>query len=167
MMNGTHFMSSCFNPTTKRIGKTLAFCLLFIVSLAANTCIGIIVYRKKTLRTPINILIVNMALSDLLHPIFFFPRISVELNTAGYCLVSGPLGQAVCKLSSYTSDVSGLVSVQSLVIMAVDRFVVVVFPLRSPLISSKLCRYFLLVIWIVAMAVHFPYLIALKVAAYP
>ena len=167
MMNGTHFMSSCFNPTTKRIGKTLAFCLLFIVSLAANTCIGIIVYRKKTLRTPINILIVNMALSDLLHPIFFFPRISVELNTAGYCLVSGPLGQAVCKLSFFTTDVSTLVSVESLLLIAVDRFRAVVFPLRSPLISSKLCRYFLLVIWIVAMAVHFPYLIALKVAEYP
>ena len=167
MMNGTQFMSSCFNPTAKRIGKTLAFCVLFIVSLAANTCIGIIVYRKKTLRTPINILIVNMALSDLLHSIFFFPRISVELNTAGYCLVSGPLGQAVCKLSFFATDVSTLVSVESLLLIAVDRFRAVVFPLRSPLISSKLCRYFLLVIWIVAMAVHCPYLIALKVAEYP
>ena len=166
MMNGTQFMSSCFNPTAKRIGKTLAFCLLFIVSLAANTCIGIIVYRKKTLRTTINILIVNMALSDLLHPIFFFPRISVELNTAGYCLVSGPLGQAVCKLSFFATDVSTLVSVESLLLIAVDRFRAVVFPLRSPLISSKQCRYFILVIWIVAMAVHCPYLIAFKVLEY-
>ena len=150
MMNGTHFMSSCFNPTTKRIGKTLAFCLLFIVSLAANTCIGIIVYRKKTLRTPINILIVNMALSDLLFPIFLFPQILVRLNTAGYWLVGGPLGQAVCKLSSFATNVSTLVSIQSLLLIAVDRFGAVVFPLRSPLISSKQCRYFILVIWIVA-----------------
>ena len=112
-------------------------------------------------------LIVNMALSDLLHLIFFFPRISVELNTAGYCLVSGPLGQAVCKLSFFATDVSTLVSVESLLLIAVDRFRAVVFPLRSPLISSKLCRYFLLVIWIVAMAVNCPYLIALKVAEYP
>ena len=166
MMNGTHFMSSCFNPTTKRIGKTLAFCLLFIVSLAANTCIGIIVYRKKTLRTPINILIVNMALSDLLFPIFSFPQILVRLNTAGHWLLSGPLGQGVCKLSIFAADVSTLVSVQSLLLIAVDRFVAVVFPLRSPLISSKQCRYFILVIWIVAMAVHCPYLIAFKVLEY-
>ena len=160
-------MSSCFNPTTKRIGKTLAFCLLFIVSLAANTCIGIIVYRKKTLRTPINILIVNMALSDLLFPIFSFPQILVRLNTAGHWLLSGPLGQGACKLSIFAADVSTLVSVQSLLLIAVDRFVAVVFPLRSPLISSKQCRYFILVIWIVAMAVHCPYLIALKVVEYP
>ena len=81
--------------------------------------------------------------------------------------MSGPLGQTVCKLSFFTTDVSTLVSVESLLLIAVDRFRAVVFPLRSPLISSKLCWYFLLVIWIVAMAVHFPYLIALKVAEYP
>ena len=167
MVNGTQSMSSCFNPTATRIGQTFAYCVLFVVSLAANAFIGIIVYRKKTLRTPINILIVNMALSDLLHPIFFFPRVSVELNTAGYCLVSGPLGQAVCKLSFLATDVSTLVSVESLLLIAVDRFRAVVFPLRSPLISSKQCRYFILVIWIVALAAHCPYLIALKVVEHP
>ncbi|CAH3126844.1 unnamed protein product [Pocillopora meandrina] len=156
-------MSSCFNPTATRIGQTFAYCLLFVVSLAANTFIGIIVYRTKTLRTPINILIVNMALSDLLYPIFLFPKIFVELNTAGHWLVGGPLGHAACKLSLFTRDVSTLVSVQSLLLIAVDRFVAVVFPLRSPLISSKQCRYFILVIWIIAMAVFCPYLIALKV----
>ena len=167
MTNGTQSMSSCFNPTARRIGETFAYCLLFVVSLAANTFIGIIVYRTKTLRTPINILIVNMAISDLLFPIFYFPRILVEINTAGHWLVGGPLGHAACKLSSFAADVSTLVSIQSLLLIAVDRFVAVVFPLRSPLISSKQCRYFILVIWIVAMAVYCPYLIALKVVEYP
>ncbi|CAH3126836.1 unnamed protein product [Pocillopora meandrina] len=119
------------------------------------------------MRTPINILIVNMALSDLLYPIFLFPKIFVELNTAGHWLVGGPLGHTACKLSLFTGDVSTLVSVQSLLLIAVDRFGAVVFPLRSPLISSKQCRYFILVIWIIAMAVHCPYLIALKVVEYP
>ena len=167
MVNGTQSMSSCFNPTATRIGGTFAYCLLFVVSLAANTFIGIIVYRTKTMRTPINILIVNMALSDLLYPIFLFPKIFAELNTAGHWLVGGPLGHAACKLSSFAADVSTLVSIQSLLLIAVDRFVAVVFPLRSPLISSKQCRYFILVIWIVAMAVHCPYLIAFKVLEYP
>ena len=167
MTNGTQSMSSCFNPTARRIGQTFAYCLLFVVSLAANTFIGIIVYRTKTLRTPINILIVNMAISDLLFAIFSFPRLSVKLFTAGYWLLSGPLGQAACKLSLFATDVSTLVSIQSLLLIAVDRFGAVVFPLRSPLISSKQCRYFILVIWIVALAAHCPYLIALKVVEYP
>ena len=99
MMNGTQSISSCFNLTAKRIGETLACCLLFIVSLAANTFIRIIVYRTKTLRTPINILVVNMAISDLLFPIFHFPKISVKINTAGHWLVSGPLGQAMSNIN--------------------------------------------------------------------
>ena len=165
-MNGTQSTSSCFNLTATRIGQTFAYCLLFVVSLAANTFIGIFVYRTKTLRTPINILIVNMAISDLLFPICYFLRILVLLNTAGHWLVGGPLGQAVCKLSSFAADVSTLVSIQSLLLIAVDRFVAVVFPLRSPLISSKQCRYFILVIWIVALAAHCPYLIAFKVLEY-
>ena len=166
VVNGTQSMSSCFNPTATKIGGIFTYCLLFFVSLAANTFIGIIVYRTKTLRTPINILIVNMAISDLLFAIFSFPRLSVKLFT-GYWLLSGPLGHAACKLSLFAADVSTLVSIQSLLLIAVDRFGAVVFPLRSPLISSKQCRYFILVIWIVAMAVHCPYLIAFKVVEYP
>ena len=57
----------------KKIGLTFAYCLIILVSLAGNTAIGIIVYKTKTMRKPINFLIVNMAMSDLLIPIFLIP----------------------------------------------------------------------------------------------
>ena len=60
-----------------------------------------------------------------------------------------------------------VVSIQSLVLIAVDRFGAVVFPLRSPLISSKLCPFFILATWIIAMAVQSPYLFAYKLVEYP
>ena len=156
-------MSSCFNPTATRIGETFAYCLLFVVSLAGNILIGIIVYKEKALRTPINILIVNMAISDLLFSIICFPALFVRLNAASHWLLSGPFGQALCRLRYFVTDVSIVVSVQSLVLIAVDRFVAVVFPLRPSLISSKRCRLFILVIWVVAMAVSCPQLLVWKV----
>ena len=73
-MNGTQ-SSSCYDPTAGKIGKIFAYCLIFIVSLAGNTVIGIgmIVYKMKTMRKPINHLIVNLAISILLRkPLFFF-----------------------------------------------------------------------------------------------
>ena len=76
--------------------------------------------------------------------------------------ISGPLGQALCKLVSFLTDVSSFVSIQSLILIAVDRFGAVVFPLRSPLISSKLCPFFILTTWIFALAVYSPYLVAFK-----
>ena len=165
-MNGTQSMSSCFNPTARRIGETFAYCLLFLVSLVGNTFITMIVFKTKTLRKPFNFLTVNMAMSDLLFPIFLFPCNLVLIHTRSW-LIGGPLGQVLCKLVSYAPGVSFTVSVQSLVLMTVDRFGAVFFPLRSPLISLKRCRFFILATWIIAMAIWCPDLFAAKVVEFP
>ena len=165
-MNGTQSSSCYWNPTATKIGITFALCLIFIVSLAGNTVIGIIVYKTKTMRKPINFLIVNMAMSDLLFAIFWIPR-KIQLLYIYSWLIGGPLGQALCKLVYFFSNVSFAVSMQSLVLIAVDRFGAVVFPLRSPFISSKLCLFFILATWIIAMAVYSPYLVAVKLVEYP
>ena len=163
-MNGTQ-NASCFNLEAKIIGFTVAYSLLFLASLTGNTFIGIIVYKTKTMRKPINFFIVNMAMSDLLYPIFLFPP-----TVTGFYLgwvISGPLGHALCKLMFFLPATSVKVSIQSLVLIAVDRFGAVVFPLRSPLINSKLCFFFILASWIVAMAVMCPDLLAWKLVEYP
>ena len=161
-MNTTVNGSSCsspFNPTAAKIGRTFAFCLIFVVSLLGNSFIGIIVYKTQTLRKPINFFIVNMAISDLLFPIYYFPSKVTHLYADSW-LISGPLGQALCKLVNILANVSTIVSVQSLVLIAVDRFGAVKFPLCSPLISSKLCPFFILATWIIALAVCSPFLFA-------
>ena len=160
-MNGTQQSNCYWNPTAEKIGTTFAYCVVFLVSLAGNTVIGIIVYKTKTMRKPINFLIVNMAISDMLLPVFFIPFEIQTLYTDSW-LIGGPLGQALCKLVVFLSNVSLIVSIQSLVLIAVDRFGVVVYPLRSPLINSKLCAFFILATWIVAIAIESPDLLALK-----
>ena len=164
-MNTTLNRSSCgpcvFNPTATKKGFTFAYCLILIVSLVGNSLIAIIVYKTQTMRNPINFFIVNMAISDLLFPIFLFPRDLTKLYVDSWP-ISGPLGLALCKLVPFLADVSTLVSIQSLVLIAVERFGAVVFPRRSPLISSKQCRFFILATWIVAMAVCSPYFFAVK-----
>jgi len=164
-MNGTQPSSCYWNPTAAKIGITFAYCLIFIVSLAGNTVIGIIVYKTKTMRKPINFLIVNMAMSDLLVPIFSIPR-NIQLLYTRSWLIVGPLGEALCKLVYFLRSVSFAVSIQSLVLIAVNRFGAVVYPLRSPLISSKLCPFFILATWIIAMAINSPYLFAMKLVEY-
>ena len=155
--NGTQPLS-CINPTAEKIGKTVAYPVMFVVSMAGNIIIGMIVYKTKTMRKPINFLIVNMAMSDLLFPISLFPLVLTELHVDSW-LISGPLGQALCKLVAFLPEVSSAVSIQSLVLIAVDRFGAVVFPLRFPLIGSKLCAFFIPATWIVAMAIVAPNLL--------
>ena len=160
--------SSCsisVNPTTDKIVKTFAYCLIFLVSLVGNSLIAIIVYRTQTLRKPINLFMVNMAMSDLLFPIFMFPWNLTELylGLQDSWPISGHLGQILCKFVIFLPSVSVAVSVQSLILMAVDRFGAVVFPFRPPLVSSKLCRFFILATWVMAVVLCSPYLFALKV----
>ncbi|XP_078377731.1 QRFP-like peptide receptor [Oculina patagonica] len=165
-MNGTR-PSSCFNPRAEKIGKTFAYCALIVVSLAGNTLIGIIVYKTKTMRRPTNFFIVNMAMSDLLFPIFLFLWMLTGLYTDFWPNSNGPLGNALCKLYPLLPIISFTVSIQSLVLIAVDRFGAVVFPFRSPLISSKLCPFFILATWIVALAFYTPYFFVFKLVEYP
>ena len=161
--NGSSESSSCFtqlNSTAWKIGGTVTYCLFIIVSMAANSFIVMIVYKTPKLRKPINYFIANMASSDLLFPIFFTPWILSHLHTPSFLIGGGRLGQAFCKLVAFFGEVSIKVSIQNLDLIAVDRFGAVVFPLRSPLIRSKLCPFFILATWIVAVAISSPYLFA-------
>ena len=111
-INETQPSSCSSNPTAEKIAKTFAYCLFFIVSLAGNTVIGIIVYKTKTMRKPINVFIVNMAMSDLLFPIFVIPPLTLMLYTDSW-LIGGSLGQAFCKLKAFLPDVSTDTGLQS------------------------------------------------------
>lgn len=136
--------SSCSDPSSfaaERLGKTIAHCVVLVISLVGNCFIGIIVYKTRTMRKTINYFIANMAVSDLLYPISVFPRNLVQLSVDSW-LIDGPLGQALRKLLPFLQYVSAAVSIQSLVLIAVDRFGAVVCPLRPPIISSKLSFFF-------------------------
>ena len=139
-MNTTVNGSSCLSPFNSRaakIGQTFAFCLIFVVSLLGNSFIAIIVYETQSLRKPLNFFFVNMAMSDMLSSIFLFPGEITYLYSDAWLNISGPLGHALCKMVAVSIFVSSTVSIQSLILIAVDRFGAVVFPLRSPLISSN------------------------------
>ena len=82
-------------------------------------------------------------------------------------LIGGKLGQVLCKLVHFFGNASLAVSIQNLILIAVDRFGAVVFPLRSPLIRSKLCPFFILATWIVAAAVSSPDLFTYELVEYP
>ena len=167
--NGSSQSSSCFtqlNSTAWKIGGTVAYCLFIIVSLTANSLIVMTVYKTPNLRKPINYFIANMASSDLLFPIFWIPLKMSKLNATTF-LIGSQLGQAFCKLVFFFAKVSFAVSIQNLILIAVDRFGAVVFPLRSPLIRSKLCPCFILATWIVAVAFNSPDLFTFKLVEHP
>jgi len=55
------------------------------------------------------------------------------------------------------------VSIQSLVVIAIDRYRRVVFPFRPPIITSKVCKVIIPVIWIMVMCLHGSYFYTARV----
>ena len=153
---------SLINPVVEKLVQTVASCLIFVVSLVGNSLIVIIVFKTPTLRKPMNFMIVNMAISDLLFTIFLFPLSLVEMQADSW-LIGDSLLQTLCKTSFFLLIVSATVSIQSLILITVYRFGAVVLPIRSPLISKSYGPFFIIATWIVAIAANSAYLFSLKV----
>ena len=150
--------SVTFNLAEHKIGVTIALCILFVASLLGNCLIGVVIYKTPTLRKPIDFLIVSMAMSELLFSLIAVPVALVHLHLHSWVITEAVLASITCKVTPYLAEVSLLMSVQSLVVIAVDRFVAVVFSLRVSLLTSKRCLLFIVSIWIVSTLVAIPQL---------
>jgi len=129
-MNTTANGSICASPlnsSSEKVGKAFAYSLILFVSLVGNSLVGIIVVKTKSLRKPINLFIVNMAMSDLLYPVFYFPWFLTRLYVDSE-LLGSPIAHALCKLAHFITFISSIVSTHTLILIAVDRFGAVVFP---------------------------------------
>lgn len=132
------------------ISVIVFFCAILLSSLIGNTVIIIIFYRRKDLKKTTNYFIANMAISDLIFPLTPIPLSIIGLETLP---VSVSAGSIVCKLQIFLAGVSLTVSVESLVWIAVDRFIAVVFPIKVHRISTRFRRFAVTSTWIVAVLI--------------
>ena len=143
---------------TQRIAKVTAYGLVVVIGLLGNSVICFIFCKNKNLRKTVNYFIFNMAVSDLLVPVFVVPRELTEiLRGSGTWLIHGTAGLALCKFSYFVQDVSLLVSILSLLFMATERFVAIVFPMKISKINTRVRMVLIALTWITAMAVNAPY----------
>ena len=148
------------DSTIEKISKLWAYYVFLLGSFFGNAFIIAIVYKHRDLHKTINYLIVNMAVSDLIFPLIVLPVRIRQMQAASQDWpINGIFGLMLCKLCYFTSLVSIHVSAQSLVWIAIDRFVAVVFPLKLGLISKKIRTIAIVSMWIFAGFLNSPSLI--------
>ena len=147
------------NSTVEKIAKVCAYCVILLGGFFGNIFIIMIVYKHRELRKTVNYFIVNMAVSDLLLSLMVIVFITGLLNDSWQWNVRGILGSVFCKLFHFANPVSLVVSSQSLVWIAIDRFVAIVFPIKLGLISNKFRAIAIVSTWIIAGLLNFPKLI--------
>lgn len=139
--------------------KMFAYCLVLLMSSSGNILLCLIVFRhrKTGMLTTTNCFIVNMAMSDLIIPLFAVPNklFNLEMDSNFRWFLGGNEGLMLCKCLNFFLDVSTAVSIQSLVAIAVDRFYGVLYPLRAVRHrNSKACTLVIPIIWFNAIAFH-------------
>ena len=141
--------------------------LLSTISLAAfigNLLVMACFVNTQSLRTSTNYYIVNMAVSDLLCVCFNWPLYAAEGMLTARVFIAGPVATVVCKLGMYFRGISQVVSVLSLILIAMDRYVAIVFPLKITMLARGRIRLTLLVLsWIIPVICGFPYFLYTKI----
>ena len=157
LSNETHFHENlrCDFPTSSiavQVSKILAYAIILIFGLLGNAFVVVIVYKRQELRNTINYFIVNMAVSDFVFPLTTIPLSIKDIaSNSSHWPLGGTAGLILCKLRWFLQSVSITVSTISLVWIAVDRFLAVVFPMKLHLISSRFRASAIASTWLVAM----------------
>ena len=131
---------------------TTAMAIITLWSLIGNFLVFVTVYKNPNLRTSTNYYYVNVAVSDFVASLAAWPLyLTDEIITSKGSLMIGPLATAGCKVGIYVRAVSTAVSVLSLVLVAVDRFIATVYPFKAALLSGKIRVALMFVTWLIAM----------------
>ena len=128
--------------------------IVALVSAIGNILVITTFLRTKNLRTSTNYYITSMAVSDLLYAFTKWPLYS----RSRFSLFGQSLYPAQCKFLNYLFPVSYSVSIASLVLITVDRFIAIVFPLKMTVISGRIRALFIVLSWIIPLGAFFPLL---------
>lgn len=135
---------------------TTLFSVLVLVGVIGNLLSCIVILTNRSMRTPMNYLILNLAVADIMVVSFVAPRF---IFIHAFDHPDGIFGTLICKLftGSNFSWLGGSASVYSLVAISVERYFAVVHPYgnRGKLTLKKL-KYVILACWVLAVVFNLP-----------
>ncbi|KAK8772280.1 hypothetical protein V5799_024476, partial [Amblyomma americanum] len=142
--------------TVLAIVVSMIFGAVVIVGSLGNALVFLVVLSNRRMRTTTNILIANLAVADLLFILFCVP-----FTACYYTLSYWPFGDAWCRIVEYLIIVCACASVYTLVLMSVDRFLAVVYPLWYTSIRTPANAFgCILLKWIIIFVACVPVLVS-------
>jgi len=125
----------------------LLFGMLFIVALLGNSCVIYVFLGTKRMRTPSNLFIVNLALSDLL--MFTTQAFPLFINTLySSTWLYGALG---CQIYACIGGIFGTVSICMMLVIGYDRYNVIVKGFNGPKMTHGKALGIILGVWVYAV----------------
>ena len=142
--------------TGGEIFLSFVFTVFILSDLVGNILIILTVHRSTSMQTPMNYLITNVAITDIVIAIFAFPRHAIN---HAFTHPVGEAGKFLCKFITGGGFiwVSNTTCGVLLMTIASERFLAVVFPLKRNLrITIRKIKYLVPLFWLYGLAVTTP-----------
>nr|CAH7760440.1 unnamed protein product [Callosobruchus chinensis] len=123
---------------------------IFIVALLGNVFVCYTVLSSPRMRTVTNYFIMNLAVGDMLITILCVPFTSVSLVKQYW-----PFGGFLCPVINYFQALSVFISAYTLVAISIDKYMVIMWPLK-PRISKSFATCVIALVWLIAGATVLP-----------
>ncbi|XP_078680132.1 neuropeptide FF receptor 2-like [Branchiostoma floridae x Branchiostoma belcheri] len=135
------------------------FSLIFLISLAGNLLVCLVVVKDRSLRNVTNYFVVNLAISDLLVTLLAMPVTLVSDILFGW-----RLGEVVCQLTPL-QGLSLAASILTLVAIAADRYRAVIYPTARKL---RPCEAFAIIglVWMLSIVTMVPHALVMQLKKY-
>jgi len=133
-------------PYMSRIVLIVFYTLATLLSVVGNCIVIVVFLAGKRSRTDLRVYLINLAAADLVMAIFCMP-FTFTMTMLSTWIFSEPM----CPIVLYMQTVSVTASVCTNMAIGVDRFMVVVCPLRSRITKAR-SKFVLGSVWLIALS---------------
>lgn len=130
---------------TSRLFKIFVYLMyvtVFVAALLGNGLVCSVVHTTPRMKTVTNYFIVNLAVGDILMTVFCVPFSFVSMLLLRYW----PFGAFMCKAVNFSQAVSVLVSAYTLLAISIDRYIIIMHPLK-PRLGKTAAKLVVLAVW--------------------
>ncbi|CAC5413374.1 LKR [Mytilus coruscus] len=124
--------------------------MVSIIAIVGNSIVLFVVKSRKRMQSVTNIFIANLAFSDVLLGMF-----STPFHFQSALLQRWNVADFMCKVAPFVKSVSVNVSVFSLTLIAIDRCVAVLLPLKARF-AKKVAILILIIVWLISIGSALP-----------
>ncbi|XP_077984682.1 prokineticin receptor 1-like [Glandiceps talaboti] len=150
--DGDNFVTNSPVHPAAQVILCLVYSLMIVVCGIGNVLLVFILLRYRKMRTVPNLLIANLALSDLLVAL-----LSAPFYLTSYMMRGWPFSENICIAAAYINRMSLYVSTNSLLVIAIDRYVVIVTMVKlAPRTRAITAATAIVLIWIISSVVVTP-----------
>ncbi|XP_064652389.1 allatostatin-A receptor-like [Lineus longissimus] len=136
-------------------------CIIVLTGVLGNLLVIIAVFINKQMGNTPNILIASLAVADL-----SFIVLCVPFATYAALRAKWPVGQASCKVLSYATFATSCISIFTLILMSLDRYLAIVHPASRNIRTKRNAYIGIATTWVAGLSANIPVYFTFRVEEY-